>query len=205
MRTEFAIRFDYGSIVPWVTRQADNSLRAVAGPDMAVLRTAVAMKPKGRMHRAEFVVRADEIVTFVLSYGPSYRDAPEAINPEEALQATLAAWETWAKQGVLLLNAVLTVRAGVPNSHKDRGWETFTDAVIRKVNEKESPVVFALWGKYAQKKESLIDKRHKIVRCAHPSPLSATHGFFGCRPFSKINAALVEAGKPQIDWQIPSV
>ena len=100
MRTEFAIRFDYGSIVPWVTRQADNSLRAVAGPDMAVLRTAVAMKPKGRMHRAEFAVRADEIVPFVLSYGPSYRDAPETIDPEEALKATLAAWETWAKQGV---------------------------------------------------------------------------------------------------------
>src|SRR5256885_1874384 len=89
MRTEFAIRFDYGSIVPWVTRQADNSLRAVAGPDMAILRTDIVMKPKGRMHRAEFVVRADEIVTFVLSYGPSYRDAPEAINPEEALQVTL--------------------------------------------------------------------------------------------------------------------
>jgi len=100
MRTEFAIRFDYGSIVPWVTRQADYSLRAVAGPDMAILRTDIVMKPKGRKHRAEFVVRADEIVTFVLSYGPSYRDAPEAINPEEALQATLAAWENWAKQGV---------------------------------------------------------------------------------------------------------
>jgi len=113
--------------------------------------------------------------------------------------------ESWAKQGVLLLNAVLTVRAGVPNSHKDRGWETFTDAVIRKVNEKESPVVFALWGKYAQKKEALIDARHKIVRCAHPSPLSAASGFFGCRPFSKINAALAESDKPQINWQIPNV
>ena len=113
--------------------------------------------------------------------------------------------ESWAKQGVLLLNAVLTVRAGVPNSHKDRGWETFTDAVIRKVNEKESPVVFALWGKYAQKKEALIEKRHKIVRCAHPSPLSAASGFFGCRPFSKINAALAESDKPQINWQIPNV
>ena len=114
--------------------------------------------------------------------------------------------EAWAKQGVLLLNAVLTVRAGVPNSHKDRGWETFTDAVIRKVNEKKSRVVFALWGKYAQKKAGLVDTtRHKIVPCAHPSPLSAAHGFFGCRPFSKINAALVEAGKPQINWQIPNV
>ena len=112
----------------------------------------------------------------------------------------------WAKQGVLLLNAVLTVRAGEPNSHKGRGWEVFTDAVIRKVNEKEDAVVFALWGKYAQKKAELIDTaRHTIVRCAHPSPLSASHGFFGCRPFSKINAALREAGKPEIDWQIPNV
>jgi uracil-DNA glycosylase len=114
--------------------------------------------------------------------------------------------EAWAKQGVLLLNAVLTVRAGEPNSHKDKGWEIFTDAVIAKVNEKESPVVFALWGKYAQKKAGLIDtSRHKIVECAHPSPLSASHGFFGCRPFSKINAALKEAGKPEINWQIPNV
>ncbi|HVG34450.1 MAG TPA: uracil-DNA glycosylase [Pyrinomonadaceae bacterium] len=114
--------------------------------------------------------------------------------------------ESWARQGVLLLNAVLTVRAGEPNSHKDRGWEIFTDAVIRKVNEKESTVVFVLWGKYAQKKTALIDAaRHKIVKCAHPSPLSAAQGFFGCRPFSKINAALLEAGKPEIDWQIPNV
>ena len=112
----------------------------------------------------------------------------------------------WAKQGVLLLNAVLTVRAGEPNSHKNLGWEVFTDAVIEKVNEKEDTVVFALWGKYAQKKVGLIDTaRHKIVECAHPSPLSARHGFFGCRPFSKINAALRKAGKPEIDWQIPNV
>lgn len=114
--------------------------------------------------------------------------------------------ESWAEQGVLLLNAVLTVRAGEPNSHKGRGWETFTDAVIRKVGEKETPVVFALWGKFAQKKAGLIDtKRHKVVECAHPSPLSARSGFFGCRPFSKINAALREAGRPEVDWQIPNV
>jgi uracil-DNA glycosylase len=114
--------------------------------------------------------------------------------------------ESWAKQGVLLLNAVLTVRAGVPNSHKDRGWETFTDAVIRKVNDKKAPVVFALWGRFAQKKESLVDiSRHAVVKCAHPSPLSANSGFFGCRPFSKINAALRAAGRPEIDWQIPNV
>lgn len=112
--------------------------------------------------------------------------------------------ERWAEQGVLLLNAVLTVRQASPNSHKGRGWETFTDAIIRKVNEKETPVVFVLWGKYAQKKISLIDTtRHKIVECAHPSPLSA-HRFFGCRPFSQVNTALLDAGITGIDWQIPN-
>ena len=114
--------------------------------------------------------------------------------------------ESWARQGVLLLNAVLTVRAGQPNSHKGRGWETFTDAVIRRVNEQETPVVFALWGRYARRKLELIDAaRHRVVECAHPSPLSARHGFFGCRPFSKINAALRAAGRPEIDWQLPDL
>ena len=112
----------------------------------------------------------------------------------------------WAQQGVLMLNAVLTVRAHTPNSHKGKGWETFTDAMIRKVNEKESQVVFVLWGGYAQKKLSLIDtNRHTVVQSAHPSPLSARNGFFGSRPFSKINEALKSAGKPEIDWQIPDI
>jgi uracil-DNA glycosylase len=112
----------------------------------------------------------------------------------------------WAEQGVLLLNAVLTVRAGEANSHKGRGWEVFTDAVIRAVNEKESPMVFVLWGGYAQKKTALIDAdRHTIVSSAHPSPLSARNGFLGSRPYSKINAALGAAGKPEIDWQIPDL
>ncbi len=112
--------------------------------------------------------------------------------------------EHWARQGVLLLNAVLTVRAGQANSHKDRGWETFTDAVIRAVNDRPDRVVFVLWGAYARRKAALIDaRRHVIIESAHPSPLSAHNGFFGSRPFSKINAALRAAGKPEIDWQIP--
>jgi uracil-DNA glycosylase len=112
----------------------------------------------------------------------------------------------WAEQGILMLNAVLTVRAHEPNSHKNRGWETFTDAVIRRVNEKESPVVFVLWGGYAQKKIPLVDtSRHTIIQSAHPSPLSARNGFFGSRPFSKINAALRAAGRPEIRWQIPDI
>ena len=112
----------------------------------------------------------------------------------------------WAEQGVLLLNTVLTVRAHEPNSHKGKGWEKFTDAVFRAVNEKEDPVVFVLWGGNAQKKSSLVDQeRHTIIQSAHPSPLSAKNGFFGSKPFSRINQALREAGKPEIDWQLPDV
>lgn len=112
----------------------------------------------------------------------------------------------WAEQGVLMLNAVLTVRAHEPNSHKGKGWETFTDAIIRAVGAQERPVVFVLWGGYAQKKLKLIDTaRHAVIQSAHPSPLSARSGFFGSRPFSKINAALRAAGRPEIDWQLPDI
>jgi uracil-DNA glycosylase len=111
----------------------------------------------------------------------------------------------WAQQGILMLNAVLTVRAHTPNSHKDKGWETFTDAVIATVNQKTEPVVFVLWGAYAQKKLKLIDtSRHLVIQSAHPSPLSARNGFFGSKPFSAINAALKSRG-PEIDWQLPAL
>jgi uracil-DNA glycosylase len=114
--------------------------------------------------------------------------------------------EPWARQGVLMVNAVLTVRAHQANSHKGKGWEKFTDEIIRRVNEKQSRVVFVLWGGYAGKKESLIDtSRHTVVRSAHPSPLSAHNGFFGSKPFSQINAALRESGQGEIDWQIPNL
>jgi uracil-DNA glycosylase len=111
----------------------------------------------------------------------------------------------WAKQGILMLNAVLTVRAGEPNSHKNKGWEKFTDAIIKAVNDKPDPVVFVLWGGYAQKKKTLIHEQHTIVESVHPSPLSVYRGFFGSKPFSKINKALREAGKTEIDWQIPNI
>lgn len=112
----------------------------------------------------------------------------------------------WAEQGVLLLNAVLTVRAHEPNSHKAKGWETFTDAVIKSVSAKTDPVVFVLWGGYAQKKLPLIDQgRHTVIQMAHPSPLSAKNGFFGSKPFSQINAALEKAGKPSVDWRLPDL
>jgi uracil-DNA glycosylase len=110
----------------------------------------------------------------------------------------------WAKRGVLMLNACLTVREGAPNSHANKGWEQFTDAAIRAVNDQKHTVVFLLWGSFAQKKIPLIDqKRHVIVKSAHPSPLSAANGFFGSKPFSKINAALEAAGEKPIDWQLP--
>lgn len=108
----------------------------------------------------------------------------------------------WAEQGVMLLNAVLTVRAHEPNSHKDKGWERFTDAVIAALNERADPVVFVLWGAYAQKKGKLIDEsRHPVIKSAHPSPLSAKK-FFGSRPFSAINKALEGLGKEPIAWQL---
>jgi uracil-DNA glycosylase len=107
----------------------------------------------------------------------------------------------WADQGVFLLNAVLTVRAHQPGSHKGKGWEVFTDEVIRTVNSQEEPVVFLLWGKYAQDKAKLIDaKRHTVLQAAHPSPLSAKNGFFGSRPFSRANQALRQAGRGEINW-----
>ena len=112
--------------------------------------------------------------------------------------------EAWAKQGVLLLNAVLTVRAGEPNSHQGKGWEKFTDAVLRDVNRLPHHVAFVLWGGYAQKKTPLIDaNRHTVIASAHPSPLSAKNGFFGSKPFSKVNAALQNHGQKPIEWQLP--
>jgi uracil-DNA glycosylase len=113
---------------------------------------------------------------------------------------------SWARQGVLMLNTVRTVRAGAIGSHRGKGWETFTDAVIERVNAKKEPVVFLLWGRDAQGKAAMIDEgRHVVLRAAHPSPLSARHGFFGTRPFSSANRALRDAGKPEIDWQIPDI
>jgi uracil-DNA glycosylase len=112
----------------------------------------------------------------------------------------------WAEQGVLLLNTVLTVREGQPNSHRGVGWEIFTDRVIEVLNQREEPVVYILWGSAAQSKVSLIDtSKHYIIRSPHPSPLSAHRGFFGSRPFSKTNAILRQLGLEEIDWEIPKL
>jgi len=111
--------------------------------------------------------------------------------------------DSWAKQGVLLLNTVLTVRAGEAHSHRMKGWETFTDEVIRAINLKNEPVVFWLWGKPAQEKEKLItNPLHLILKAPHPSPLSVYRGFYGCKPFSKTNEFLIKIGKAPIDWTL---
>lgn len=112
--------------------------------------------------------------------------------------------EAWAKQGVLLLNATLSVEAGRAGSHQNKGWEQFTDAVIDHLNREREGLVFVLWGSYAQKKGQFIDaKKHFVLKGPHPSPLSAHRGFFGCKHFSKINEYLIEHGKAPIDWRLP--
>ena len=146
------------------------------------------------------------------SVQPGVRIPPSLVNIYKEMQEDLGIaparhgfLEHWAKQGVLLLNSVLTVEMGRAASHQGRGWERFTDAVIRAVNEQEKPVVFILWGSYAQKKAAFVDRsRHLVLRSPHPSPLSAHNGFFGSRPFSKANAFLVEHGREPIDWQLPA-
>ncbi|WP_042354505.1 uracil-DNA glycosylase [Bacillus rubiinfantis] len=112
----------------------------------------------------------------------------------------------WAQQGVLMLNAVLTVRAGSPNSHQGLGWENFTDKVIETLNGRKTPVVFILWGNFAQQKQQLITSSHHfILKSPHPSPFSANRGFFGSKPFSRTNAILRKIGMEAIDWQIPNL
>jgi uracil-DNA glycosylase len=111
--------------------------------------------------------------------------------------------KSWAEQGVLLLNSVLTVERGQPNSHQGRGWEQFTDKIISVINEQDRPIVFVLWGAYAQKKGTAIDdSRHLVIRSVHPSPLSAYRGFFDSAPFSKINQFLKHNGQSEINWKL---
>lgn len=142
------------------------------------------------------------------SVQPGVRLPPSLVNIYKELQADLGippaltgCLVNWAKQGVLLLNSVLTVEAGHAASHQGKGWELFTDRVIHMINEKMTAVVFLLWGAYAQRKGSFIDaNRHCVLKAAHPSPFSAAHGFFGSRHFSATNRYLQENGKEPIDW-----
>ena len=147
------------------------------------------------------------------SVQPGVRPPPSLVNIYKELQTDLGIsrphhgfLEHWATQGVLLLNSVLTVEMTTAASHRGKGWEKFTDAVIRLVNAKTDPVVFMLWGNYAQKKADFVDSaRHLILKAAHPSPLSAHNGFLGCRHFSQCNAFLESKGLPPIDWALPEL
>lgn len=147
------------------------------------------------------------------SVKPGVKIPPSLMNMFKELQQTMGCFipnngylMKWASQGILLLNTVLTVRAGQPQSHKGRGWEIFTDRIISVLNEREDPIIFVLWGAPAKKKASLITgKHHKILTAAHPSPLSAYNGFFGCDHFNQINRYLVEMGKTPIDFQIENL
>ncbi len=152
---------------------------------------------KGQAHGLSFSVAEDK------------RAPPSLQNIFKELQADLPETppapngnlDRWAQQGVLLLNATLTVRAGEPGSHQKRGWEQFTDAAIQKVSEQKEHVVFILWGAYAQKKTELIDEgKHLVLKAAHPSPYAADRGFFGSKPFSKTNNYLQQHGLPPINW-----
>jgi|SRR5581483_6534856 len=154
----------------------------------------------GQAHGLSFSVR------------PGVRPPPSLLNIYKELKTDLGCTPPkhgnlshWARQGVLLLNTVLTVQAHKPTSHRRKGWEHFTDAIIRTLGERDKPMVFILWGSHAQSKKKLIDtSRHAILESAHPSPLSAKAGFFGSRPFSQANKRLREWGEAEIDWCLPA-
>ena len=147
------------------------------------------------------------------SVNPGVKAPPSLINMYKELNTDLGCYipnngylKKWADQGVLLLNTVLTVRAGEANSHKNKGWEEFTTKIIQVLNEKETPIVFILWGNNAISKTSLItNQKHLIIKSVHPSPLSASRGFFGSKPFSQTNNFLISTNQTPIDWQIENI
>ncbi|PHH98509.1 uracil-DNA glycosylase [Fusobacterium polymorphum] len=147
-------------------------------------------------------------LAFSVNYG--IKTPPSLVNMYKELQDDLGLYipnngflEKWAKQGVLLLNTTLTVRDSQANSHSGIGWQTFTDNIIKKLNEREKPIIFILWGNNAKSKEKFIDtNKHYILKGVHPSPLSANKGFFGCKHFSEANRILKELNEKEIDWQI---
>lgn len=152
----------------------------------------------GQAHGLCFSVRAG------VPPPPSLRNILTELHDDLGLvQPTTGCLEPWARRGVLLLNATLSVRAHSAGSHQNNGWERFTDRVIEVCNDKRERVVFILWGASARRKRALIDEsRHAVIESVHPSPLSARHGFFGSKPFSRANAALVDAGRDPIDWRL---
>ena len=185
--------------------------------------TTKCFPPKNQIFRAIKLTPFDEVKVVIIGQDPYHNDnqanglcfsvsdkvkAPPSLKnifkeleDDLGIKKTSNELEMWAKQGVLLLNATLTVRAHEANSHKDLGWEKFTDFIIKEISDKKENVVFVLWGAFAQKKAGLIDaSKHFIIQSAHPSPFSVHKGFFGSRPFSKINQFLEEKGKEPINW-----
>lgn len=147
------------------------------------------------------------------SVNPGVPIPPSLLNIYKELEGSLGCYIPdngylmhWAKQGVLLLNTVLTVRAKTPQSHKNQGWEQFTDQIIKILNEKDETIIFLLWGTPAKRKQSLItNKKHVVLTTVHPSPLSAYRGFLGCNHFKQVNELLISEGRTPIDWQIPNL
>ena len=154
---------------------------------------------KGQAHGLSFSVQPG--IKIPPSLQNIYKELEEDLNIPPVNHGYLKAW---AKQGVFLLNAVLTVREGQAHSHRNKGWEELTDFAIISLNQREEPIVFILWGAAARKKRALIDEnKHHVLTSVHPSPLSAYRGFFGSKPFSKTNELLVESGQEPIDWALP--
>ncbi|KPB03025.1 uracil-DNA glycosylase [Bacillus sp. CHD6a] len=153
---------------------------------------------KGQAHGMSFSVQKG------IRIPPSLKNIYQELYDDQGLEPVSHGFlMEWAKQGVLLLNTVLTVRESSPNSHKGKGWELFTDEVIRLLNKRDKPIIFILWGKHAEQKEALItNSHHYILKSPHPSPFSARKGFFGSRPFSKVNAILEELGEDAINWRL---
>ncbi len=150
----------------------------------------------GEAHGLSFSVREN------VKMPPSLKNMFKELYSDLGIKRTKSDLTDWAKEGVLLLNSIMTVEKDKPLSHKDKGWEIFTDTVISKLNDREDPVIFVLWGSFARSKKELItNNRHKIIESVHPSPLSASRGFFGSKPYSKINNYLKAMNKEEIKWQ----
>ncbi len=193
--------YSYGVIYPNMN-DIFNSLKYASYNDIKVV--IIGQDPyhePGQAHGLSFSVK------------PGIAIPPSLLNIYKELENDLGCYipnngylESWAKQGVLLLNNVLTVRAHQANSHKTCGWETFTDNIIRELNKREKSIIFLMWGSCAKQKEALItNKNHYILKAPHPSPLSAYRGFFGCKHFSKTNEILISNGETPIEWQIKNI
>lgn len=194
LKSEYATRTIYPSM-----NNIFNALKLVSFEDVKVV--ILGQDPYHEPHQAHgLAFSVEEGVDLPRSLQNIYTEIHNELN---IVMPTSGNLTSWAKQGVLLLNTVLTVRRGAADSHKGRGWENFTDAVIKKLNERDKPVIFVLWGNNAKAKIPLItNTKHYILKAAHPSPLSASKGFFGCNHFKMINEILKSKGEKPIDWSL---